>query len=56
MSSLTVIDRRYLEKFLGMGSGYVLKYSDKSFGAFFSRHAIDIHGPKYQALGTSEGK
>jgi hypothetical protein len=54
MSSLTVIDRRYLEKFLGMGSGYVLNYSDKSFGVFFSRHAIDIHGPKYQALGTSK--
>jgi hypothetical protein len=54
MSSLTVIDRRYLEKFMGMGSGHVLNYSDKSFGAFFSRHAIDIHGPKYQALGTSK--
>ena len=25
MSTLTVIDRRYLEKFLGMGSGYVLE-------------------------------
>lgn len=54
MSSLTVIDRRYLEKFLEMGSGYVLNYSDKSFGAFFQRHSIDIHGPKYQALGTSK--
>ena len=54
MSGLTVIDRRYFEKFLGMNSGYVLNYSDKSFGTFFSRHAIDIHGPKYQALGTSK--
>jgi hypothetical protein len=54
MSSLTVIDRRYLEKFLGMGSGYVLNYSDKSFGAFFSRHSIDIHGPKYHTHGTSK--
>lgn len=54
MSSLTVIERRYLEKFLGMGSGYVLNYSDKSFGAFFSRQSIDIHGPKYQSLGTSK--
>jgi len=54
MSTLTVIDRRYLEKFLGMGSGYVLNYSDKSFGAFFQRHSIDIHGPKYQTIGTSK--
>jgi len=54
MSSLTVIDRRYLEKVLGMGSGYVLNYSDKTFGAFFSRHSIDIHGPKYQIHGTSK--
>lgn len=54
MSSLTVIDRRYLEKFLGMGSGWVLNYSDKTFGAFFSRHSIDIHGPKYQVIGTSK--
>jgi len=56
MSSLTVIDRRYLEKFLDMGGGYVLSpyYSDKSFGAFFNRHSIDIHGPKYQTIGTSK--
>ena len=54
MSSLTVIERRYLEKFLEMGGGYVLSYSDKSFGAFFQRHSIDIHGSKYQTLGTSK--
>ena len=54
MSTLSVIDRRYLEKFLDMGGGYVLRYSDKTFGAFFQRHAIDIHGPKYQTLGTSK--
>jgi len=54
VSSLTVIERRYLEKFLEMGGGYVLSYSDKSFGAFFQRHSIDIHGSKYQTLGTSK--
>jgi hypothetical protein len=54
MSSLTVIERRYLEKFLEMGGGYVLGYSDKTFGAFFQRHSIDIHGSKYQTLGTSK--
>ena len=59
MSTLTVTDRAYLEKFLGMGGGYVLRYpdnnfSDNSFGAFFQRHSIDIHSPKYQIHGTSK--
>jgi hypothetical protein len=54
MSSLTVIERRYLEKFLGMGDGYVLRYSDKTFGEFFQRQSLDIHGSKYQARGTSK--
>lgn len=56
MSSLTVIDKRYLEKFLNMEGGYVLNYSDNSFGTFFHRHAVDIHGPKYQTYGTSKAK
>jgi len=59
MSTLTVTDRAYLEKFLDMSGGYVLRYpdnsfSDKSFGAFFQRHSINIHGPKYQTIGTSK--
>jgi hypothetical protein len=56
MSTLTVIDKRYLEKFLNMDGGYVLNYSDNSFGTFFHRQAIDIHGPKYQTYGTSKAK
>lgn len=56
MSSLTDIDKRYLERILGMASGYVLDYSDPSFGEFFQRHNINIHGPKYQTYGTSKAK
>lgn len=56
MSSLTDIDKRYLEKLLGMQSGYVLDYSDATFGEFFNRHTIDIHGTKYQTYGTSKAK
>lgn len=56
MSSLTDIEKRYLEKLLGMQSGYVLDYSDATFGEFFSRHKIDIHGTKYQTYGTSKAK
>lgn len=56
MSSLTDIEKRYLEKLLGMQSGYVLDYSDPTFGEFFKRHRIDIHGSKYQTYGTSKAK
>lgn len=56
MSSLTEIETRYLEKLLGMGGGYVLDYSDATYAAFFGRFRIDIHGPKYQAYGTSKAK
>ncbi len=56
MSSLTVIEKRYLEKILNMDGGYVLDYSDNSFGTFFNRQKVDIHGPKYQTYGTSKAK
>jgi hypothetical protein len=56
MSSLTDIDKRYLEKLLGMQSGYVLDYSDATYSEFFSRHKVDIHGSKYQTFGTSKAK
>lgn len=56
MSSLTDVDKRYLEKLLGMQSGYVLDYSDATFGEFFQRHKIDIHNAKYQTYGTSKAK
>ena len=35
MSSLTDIEKRYLEKLLGMQSGYVLDYSDATFWRIF---------------------
>ncbi|WP_416877411.1 hypothetical protein [Litorimonas sp.] len=56
MSSLTDIEKRYFEKLLDMGGGYVLDYTDASFGEFFRRHKVDIHSPKYQTIGTSKAK
>lgn len=56
MSSLTDIEKRYLEKILDMGGGYVLDYSDATYGEFFGRYTIDIHGTKYQTYGTSKAK
>lgn len=56
MSSLSDVEKRYFEKLLGMQSGYVLDYSDATFGEFFNRHGINIHGQKYQTYGTSKAK
>ena len=56
MSSLTDIDKRYLEKILDMSGGYVLDYSDATFGEFFKRHRVDIHNRKYHTYGTSKAK
>ena len=56
MSSLTDIDKRYLERLLVTQPGYILDYTDPTYGEFFQRHKIDIHGPKYQTYGTSKAK
>lgn len=56
MSSLTDIEKRYFEKLFGMGSGYVLDYTDATYGEFFARHHINIHSSKYQTYGTSKAK
>ncbi len=56
MSSLNDIEKLYLEKILRMGDGYVLNYSDATYGEFFDRHRISIHGPKYRKYGTSNAK
>ncbi len=57
MSSLNMRDRRVLEEFLGMGSGYVLNFSDRTFGDFV-REAVDveIHSDHYIIHGTSKAK
>lgn len=57
MSSLTMRDKRVLEDFLGMGSGYVLNFSDRTF-AEFVHEAVDaeIHDEKYTIHGSSKAK
>ena len=56
MSSLKHIEKLYLEAALQMGDGYVLDHSDKTFGEFFERQGVRIHGPKYRSHGTSKAK
>lgn len=56
MSSITEVEKRYLESVLRMSNGYVLDYTDGTFGALFRRHQVNIHGPKYHTYGTSKAK
>ena len=57
MSKFTMAERHNLEKFLGMSGGYVLNFSDRTFGEFvFETTGIDVHDEKYTAEGTSKAK
>lgn len=57
MSTFSMAERHNLEKFLGMSSGYVLNFSDRTFGEFvFETVGIDIHDEKYTEEGTSKAK
>lgn len=57
MSSLNMRDKRALEEFFGMGSGYVLNFSDRTFGEFVLEAVdIDIHSDEFTILGSSKAK
>ncbi len=48
MSDLTAIEKRKLERALGMGGGYVLNFSNRTFEEFFlDTVGIDIYDDKY---------
>ncbi len=57
MSTFSMVERHNLEKFLGMSGGYVLNFSDRTFGEFvFETVGIDVHDDKYTTEGTSKAK
>ena len=48
MADLTTIEKRKLERSFGMGSGYVLNFSNRTFSEFFlDGFGIDIYDSKY---------
>jgi hypothetical protein len=57
MSTLKNLEKTQLEELLGMKSGYVLDFSNRTFAEFF-REAVglDIHGEKYAVGGDSKAK
>jgi hypothetical protein len=55
MSALSMGDRHNLEKRFRMSGGYVLNFSDRSFGEIvFEVVSINIHDEKYADGGTSK--
>jgi len=57
MSSLNMREKRVLEEFLGMGGGYVLNFSDRTFGEFVHETVdIEIHSDEYSIHGSSKAK
>lgn len=57
MSDLKTIERECLEELFGMGGGYVMDFSNKTFSAFLRENArVDIYSEKYAANGDSKAK
>ncbi|MCA3793107.1 MAG: abortive infection family protein [Burkholderia sp.] len=57
MATLSSIEKRKLERLLGMSSGYVLDFSDRTFSLFFEEHTgLDIDDAKYRINMSSGSK
>ncbi|HOI37373.1 MAG TPA: hypothetical protein PLF11_08325 [Bacillota bacterium] len=57
MSSLKMIEKRQLELWLCMSSGYVLDFTNDSFGEFFREYAnVEIYSINYGLPGNSKAK
>ena len=55
MSSLTYLEKRQLENLFGMGSGYVLDFTNRTFQEFFKDVVkIDIYDQRYEKNGSSK--
>lgn len=56
-TTIRALDMDMLDKVLGMESGYVLGFSDRTFGQFFRQEiGVDIDEDKYRANGNSKAK
>ena len=56
MSSLTAAEKLHLENVLNMDTGYVLNFTNATFGQLFNKFGVGIHGTRYQIYGTSKAK
>lgn len=57
MSTLKTLEKTQLEDLLGMSSGYVLDFTNRTFADFFNESAnTDIYAHKYATKGNSKAK
>lgn len=57
MSTLKSLEKTQLEELLGMKSGYVLDFSNRTFDEFFRETvAVNIYADKYAAVGDSKAR
>ena len=57
MSSLKLLERECFEELFGMGGGYVMDFSNRTFSAFIRESAdVDIYTDKYADNGDSKAK
>ena len=57
MSSLKMLERDCFEELFGMGGGYVMDFTNRTFSEFFRESArIDIYADKYACNGDSKAK
>ena len=57
MSSLRILERETLEELFGMGSGYVMDFSNRTFSEFFKESVrLEIYSEKYAVNGESKAK
>lgn len=54
---IRAMDMRLIDALFGMNGGYVLDFSDRTFGEFFTQElGIDIDNPRFRAEGNSKAK
>jgi hypothetical protein len=56
MAEIGAFERRKLEKLLGMGGGYVLDFSDRTYAEFFLDFRVDIDAAQFRVGGDSKAK
>jgi hypothetical protein len=55
-ATVSTLEMRAIDTVLGMGGGYVLDFSDRTFAEFFRDHRVQIDDPRYAVEGGSKAK
>ena len=53
---VSTLELRAIDTVLGMGGGYVLDFTDRTFAEFFRVHGVQIDDTRYSTEGGSKAK